>query len=146
MNTIKVTFIDNCSHGYYSVSKKDILKAGINPEQITRFSGMTLNRVYLEEDQDATLFFNEAEKAGLKIEVKDSYNPKFDLSHCYVSELFNWKPKLSDIVIINEAEHEITLIGKKNILVKELSTGSIYRVSLNNPFKYIRGLKTPSGN
>ena len=85
---IKVTLIDNETHGYYSVSK-DIIRELDIVNQISSFSGMTRSRVYLEEDADAKLFFDECEKRNIEIEVKHSHNPKFKYSHNYKPSYFN---------------------------------------------------------
>ena len=85
---IKVTLIDTESHGYYSVSK-DIIRELDLIDQISICSGMTISRVYLEEDADAKLFFDECKERNIEIEIKDSYNPKFNYSHNYKPSYFN---------------------------------------------------------
>lgn len=85
---IKVTKIDNGSHGYYSVSK-DIIRELNLVFQISSYSGMTRSRVYLEEDADAKLFFDECKEKNIEIEIKHSYNPKFNYFHNYKPSYFN---------------------------------------------------------
>lgn len=87
---IKVTKIDNGSHGYYSVSK-DIIRELNLVNQISSYSGMTRSRVYLEEDADAKLFFDECKLKNIEIEIKESYNLKFNYSHNYKPSCFNLK-------------------------------------------------------
>ena len=137
---IKTTKIDTGGHGYLSVSKKDFLLTGLKPEQISGYSGHNLSRVYLEEDCDASLFFDTAKKKGLKVTVKDGYNIKFNCSHNFKPELFNYIPKNGDI--LND-EYEITGKNKKHLFVTTL-TGKNYKISLSNLFYYIQTVKSNS--
>jgi len=136
MKKLKVTFIDNCSHGYYSVSKKDFLLSGLKPSDISGYSGMTLNRVYLEEDGDATLFFNTCKANGIEIDLKRSYNPKFAISHNYNDKLFNYVPMVGDVTKLNSVNYTITAVTTKMLIVQNYLMNS-YRIPMSNLFRYI---------
>jgi hypothetical protein len=125
---IKVTKIDNGSHGYYSVSK-DIIRELDLIDQISSYSGMTRSRVYLEEDADANLLFQECEKRNIKIEVKDSYNLKFKNSHNYKPSYFNLS--INDrIHLWNEEIVTITsMIGE--YIVMQSNINKTYRCTYN---------------
>lgn len=69
----KLTFISDAAHGWLSVSIKDVIALGIK-DKISKFSYMTPNRVYLEEDEDAGIFMDAAKAAGWEIEFKETYS------------------------------------------------------------------------
>ncbi len=131
MKKISITFIDNCSHGYYSVSKKDVLSLGIL-NKISRSSGLTLTRVYLEEDRDAALFFDKCMELGIEVNIKETYNPNFRYTNSFDVKLFNFVPKVGLKVFVGGKSYFITDVTKNNIIVDNM-----YRISLSNPFKYI---------
>jgi len=145
MKTIKVIFIDNCSHGYYSVLKKDFLLSGLKPSDISGCSGMTLNRVYLEEDEDASKFFNACKdnNNNIKVDVKRSYNPKFAISHNYDESLFDYVPMVGDVVHCGVNKFFITDVNSKMLLVCTDTIINLdsrqYRIPLSNLFKYVSG-------
>lgn len=134
MKTIKATFIDTAGHGYLSVSKKDIQAIGLDHNVLTRYSGHTLTRMYLEEDCDASYFMNFCEKAGITVKIKDSYNEKFKITHNYNPELFSYSPAVGDR--INE-EYVITEVRPKRIIIRHTATGMKYSITTSNPFQYI---------
>ena len=136
MKKLKVTFIDNCSHGYYSVFKKDFLLSGLKPSDISGYSGMTLNRVYLEEDDDASKFFNTCKANGIEIDLKRSYNPKFAISHNYNDKLFNYVPMVGDVTKLNSVNYTITAVTTKMLIVRN-DLGNMYRIPISNLFRYI---------
>ena len=133
-NVIKVTFIDTASHGYYSVSKADITKLGI-AEKITGYSGLNLTRVYL----DAALLFNAAKEKGFEIDLKNSYNPKFNIRHNYKLSLFNWVPEVGDIVCIYKNEYRLNRILKTYFEI--VKNGMPYKLSKRNPFEKVTEVK-----
>jgi hypothetical protein len=135
---MKVTFIDNCSHGYFSFSKADIKTLGI-AEKISRCSGLTLTRVYLEEDCDYALAYVAAKEKGIELIIKDSYNPNFKYTHNYDISLFNWVPKVDDTVFVDKDEYKLTQILKNHLIIAR--NGIPYRVSKSNPFKYITSVE-----
>ena len=132
MKTVKVNFIDNCSHGYYSVAKRDILKLGINTNEISSCSGLTLTRVYLEEDCDSALFFNKCKELGVEVIVNRTYNPSFQFHHSYSAKLFNFEAKVGVKLYVGKNKYTITSVDDKNIVVDNK-----YRIPLVNPFKLI---------
>lgn len=132
MKKINVNFIDNCSHGYYSVSKKDIIKSGVDINEISGFSGLTLNRVYLEEDCDAALFFNKCKENNIEVVVNRTYNPKFDKRHNYTPKLFNFVPRVGMKLFVGKQEYFITSISDNYIVIN-----NTHKLSTSNPFKYI---------
>ena len=135
MKKIHVTHIDTGGHGYYSVSKKDILLLGIK-NAITRFSGHNLTRVYLEEDQDGILLYNAAKAIGYEIICKSGYNLKFNITHNYNAGYFSWQPIINDVVYIHEKRYVISHIDAKRIIVVN-ENDTAYKIPLSNPFKYI---------
>ena len=133
---IKTTHIDNCSHGYLSVSKKDFLKVCATHE-ITPFSGHDLTRIYLEEDCDASTFLQKAEQKGIEIIVRSSYNPKFVKHHNYNPELFNYKPQEGDVI---NQKYKVQEVQKTKLIVVN-GLGKQYKISLSNPFKHIQEIQ-----
>ena len=130
---IKTTHINNGSHGYLSVSKKDFIKV-CEPSDITTFSGHDFTRIYLEEDQDADTFLKKAEEKGYEVKVKMGYNLTFAKHHNYNPELFDYKPELNDI--INSKYKVIEILKNKLVVIDGLKRQ--YKISLYNPFKYIQ--------
>jgi hypothetical protein len=142
MKTIKVTYIDTAGHGYYSVSKDDIRLVGLDPKEISGYSGMTLNRVYLEEDCDAGKFIDLAKAKGHEVVFKSSYNERFKFKHSYVADLFDYVPVEGQEVILSDKEHYLITEVRPNgtIYVRSLLSRMIYRISPSNPFEHIRGI------
>jgi len=144
MKTVKVTHIDTGGHGYLSVSKKDFI--GIcSPMNISGYSGHNLTRIYLEEDSDATKFFEACEKEGIVPVVKSSYNLKFNCTHNYKPELFDWLPEIgAQIKMHDELWYTIITIDDEKAIVS--GNGRKYRLPLNEPFKWFtdaRPAETP---
>lgn len=143
MKTIKVTYIDTAGHGYYSVSKDDLRLIGINPFSITGFSGMNLTRVYLEEDCDATTFFDKAKANGFTVEVKNSYNENHKIKHNYNADLFDYVPTTGHIVTLSDGrEYQISTVDERGIFVRDLATRMVYKISNANPFEHIKKYST----
>jgi len=140
MKTIKTTHIDTGGHGYLSVAKSDFLLV-CTPDQISGYSGHNLNRVYLEEDEDATTFMNAAEAKGIEVATKSSYNLKFNIHHGYKPELFNWKPIVGEKVKLHDGGfYTIIEVNDKKMIIA--AYGKRYGISLSNPFQYILGTVT----
>jgi hypothetical protein len=138
--TIIVTHIDTASHGYYSVSKKDFLLIGGEPEKITGCSGHTYTRLYLEEDCDATYFFDKAKENGFEVTMKMGYNPKFAITHNYNAQLFSFEPKVGNWLILSNREIcEVKIVHEDGDLIVA-NYGSRYRIPKSNPFQYIVGI------
>ncbi len=70
--TKPITFFEDPSHGYYEVSKDLLKDLGID-DQISGSSKREGDHVFLEEDRDATLFFDALQKQGLELPIKDKY-------------------------------------------------------------------------
>lgn len=87
---MKITHISTPGHGYLSVNKDLIEKLGLI-DKITSYSGMDANRVYLEEDCDATLFANTCKEQGINIEYKETYRENFNYTHNYNPKYFRIK-------------------------------------------------------
>lgn len=142
MKVITVTHIDNCSHGYYSISKKDVERLGM-VNKITGCSGMSLTRVYLEEDCDGSLLYNTAKELGYELNIKDGYNPNFKIVHNYRAHLFSWVPSVDDIVHIGGNKYTIVELLKNNIIVVDKHNNR-YRISKSNPFIRIVNVEVPT--
>lgn len=142
MKPIKVNYIDTAGHGYYSVSKKDfLLVCGVH--EITGSSGHTFTRMYLEEDQDASTFFNKAKSLGIEVKIKSGYNPKFQITHGYKPELFSYIPEIGDIIDCHGREYFVVDIHEdKATMIRDIQTGMIYRISGHNPFAFITKLNS----
>jgi hypothetical protein len=135
MKKITTTHIDTGSHGYYSVSKKDIEYLGIS-DKISGFSGHTLNRVYLEEDCDAMLLYNRAEEMGVEVIRKCGFNLNFNIKHNYKPNLFGWVPLRGQDVMVGERKYTIADVTKSKLIVVD-GIGTRYWITKSNPFKYI---------
>ena len=135
MKTIKTTFIDTGRHGYLSVSKKDFLLV-CDPKDISQYSGINFTRIYLEEDEDAGIFLNEARKKGYKVDIKSSYNPKHNITHNYRPEFVEYKKEIGQKVILHSGvKAEIVQVLPKLLIKTE--NGMRYRLPPNNPFEYL---------
>ena len=99
METIKGIYIDNCSHGYLQVSKKDFERVmdTTTAKKITGFSGVSGERVYLEEDLDAGTFMNVAKGKGFEIEVSNSYQENFRCPKNYSPRKFKFETVLAGV-------------------------------------------------
>jgi hypothetical protein len=137
---IITTHIDTGGHGYLSVSKKDFILAGGDPAKVSRSSGHTPSRIYLEEDCDQTYFWDVATANGFTIERKDGYNLRFNITHNYVPELFDYVPKVGHIVTLSDNnKYQITDIRPNGrIIVRHTKSGMQYGISKSNPFEHIR--------
>lgn len=81
---IQTKFIDNCSHGYLEVNITEFKKVmGADAKKITGYSGISKDRVYLEEDLDAGTFLNTAKVKGYLIQIDNDYRPNFECPKNY---------------------------------------------------------------
>lgn len=136
--TIKTTLIDTGGHGYLSVSKKDIILVIDDLSQISTFSGLDFNRVYLEEDCDATLFINKATEKGFEVIVKSGYNLNFKITHNYNHKLFSLKGEIGETFKMYD-DLTYTIINIVNdVRIVENSKGDRYRLLKTNPFVHIK--------
>lgn len=139
MKSIHVTFISTPGHGYLSISKKDFLAIGADPEKISQYSGHTFTRLYLEEDCDASYLVGLTREKGIHLAVKHSYNESFSIHHNYKPELFSYTPQVGDAIDII---YTVKSVDVKQIVI--LHTGENnkpYRIPSSNPFKYIHSFK-----
>ncbi|MEP2668946.1 MAG: hypothetical protein ABJH04_08120 [Cyclobacteriaceae bacterium] len=129
MRIFKTTHIDTGGHGYLSVSKVDFLKV-LKPDQISGASGHNLNRIYLEEDLDATVFLEEANKKGYVVDVKHSYNLHFNCTHNYDPKFFHFKPVVGDKVLLHDDMwYAIVEVNKSDFRVRNSFTGQRYKLT-----------------
>lgn len=132
------TKIDTGGHGYLSVPKADIVKYGFDYNLISGFSGHDFNRVYLEEDCDATAYLNHLEEKEVLFTVKSGYNLKFRITHNFKPELFDLKPVLgATLRLHNGVRAKFVQVDTKIVIQTE--TGKRYKLPKTNPFKYIAG-------
>lgn len=136
---INITAIDTGSHGYYSISKKDLIKINYPIENISSYSGMNLTRIFLEEDCDASNFINFCEEKGnIKYKIKNSYNPNHNITHNYNHKLFNLKLDVGDkILMYDDTTYEV-IEHSKNIII--LGDNGRYKLPKTNPFKFIKDI------
>jgi hypothetical protein len=71
MNVRKYDFFSDPGHGWLKVPKAELVKLGI-VDKISKYSYMRGDCAFLEEDADATLFIEEMEKRGFKVEFRES--------------------------------------------------------------------------
>ena len=75
MTERKLKFIGDPAHAWLSVPRKDLKTLGIEHE-ISEFSFQRGKRVYLEEDQDATIYMSRARDAGWKVKFVESFSDR----------------------------------------------------------------------
>lgn len=140
MKAIKTTHIDTGGHGYLSVSQKDFLVVmGGELDQISHFSGINLTRVFLEEDCDASMFMERAQDKGIPVDVKSSYNPKFNISHNYSPEYIGFKFDVNDRVMLHSSG-AARVVSNDPVIMVLTETGRTYRIPKTNPFYWIKGV------
>ena len=140
MKTIKTTYIDTGSHGYLSVSQSDFLRVMFGElDQISGYSGINLTRVFLEEDNDASMFVERAQDRGFKVDIKSSYNPKFNVTHNYDPEYVGFKFNIGEYVKLHNAGTAVVVSQSPKIIV-QASNGNKYRIPKSNPFYWIKGI------
>jgi len=70
MNQINITKHEDPGHGWYAVSKEDVLKTGLWRE-VSTYSYIQGSTVYLEEDCDAPLILSKLEALGYSLWLDD---------------------------------------------------------------------------
>ena len=96
--TRKLTFHADPSHGWLEVPVLDIMALGIIPSQYSHIKG---DRVYLEEDCDATAYLESAKANGWTVNITEAYTP----SDSPIREYARWH--LLDALFVNrEASNE----------------------------------------
>lgn len=71
----KLKFLADPSHGWVSVKYQDLIDFGIEG-QISNYSYIKGDTVYLEEDLDAGIFLDAALKVGWEITFKESHTDR----------------------------------------------------------------------
>ena len=74
MTTKKLTFHTDAGHGWLEVSIEDIRELCIE-NSISSYSYIKGERVFLEEDCDASLYFEGAKAKGWTINMTEKYQP-----------------------------------------------------------------------
>jgi hypothetical protein len=138
MKTIKTTHIDNGGHGYLSVSKKDILLVYNDAEikEISGYSGMDWNRVYLEEDMDASNFIAKCKEKNITLEIKSGYNLSFKISHNYNPNLFYLNPIIGETFKLHD-DLIYTIVQVEPKIIISNRFGQRYKLQ-SNPFRHIK--------
>lgn len=141
---MKLKFIADPSHGWLSVSHKQILELNIQ-DKISQYSYMNLTRVFLEEDCDAQLFIDAAKAAGYEVKVKEpsswsnrpswvrslgDYNPSYLTNPLKEGDTV-WLYGVISTAVISTLSH-----FSKYMTVKYKE--NIYTLPYSNPMKYIR--------
>ncbi len=75
--TLQITHYDDPSHGFYKVPNSLLRELGIQ-DKITNYSKRQADFTFLEEDQDATTFFNALKKKGIEFDIDDINQKYFD--------------------------------------------------------------------
>ena len=124
-------FVSTPSHGYLTVSHKDILDLGIQ-YKISHYSYCTFSSVHLEEDRDASKFIRAYSKKYGTIKIKESYSERFDITRdrlaCYDPSYLDFdfsKP----FAIHDDGVYKITRYDKGMIILNHLKTNYPFRVS-----------------
>lgn len=71
--TRKLTFYTDPGHGWLAVDRADLDALGI-AHKITAYSYQRGDRVYLEEDLDATTYLEAAAAAGWRVTCREKYS------------------------------------------------------------------------
>ena len=133
-----LTHFDTGSHGYVSVPKSLIKKLGINPNDISGYSGMNFTSVFLEEDCDASLVISKMEEAGMTVRLKTTYKPNFSIHHNYIAELFDYRYCFGDIL-----DDKYQVVDAKRGYIMDINSFKKYRIPNSNPFKYFSKVDKP---
>lgn len=72
---IKATYYTDPGHGWYAVKRDVLAKLGLLYE-VSTYSYQRGETVYLEEDCDATVFFNRVNAMGLGVTLKTKHTDK----------------------------------------------------------------------
>ena len=73
-----IEYHNDPAHGWYKVTSIELRQLGIE-HKISNFSYRANGVYYLEEDQDAGIYFAELNKMGVKYQIKDVYHNEFPL-------------------------------------------------------------------
>jgi hypothetical protein len=84
MSKLSLNFYCDPGHGWAKVSIKTLVKLGI-ADKISRYSYQRGLYAYLEEDCDLNMLFAAADKAGIKITLKEYHTNKQSKIRSYCS-------------------------------------------------------------
>lgn len=80
---MKLLFISTPSHGYLKVSKSQFLKSGADKTKVSRYSGLGVSHLYLEEDCDTTYFLNHLKSVGIQPSITEVHRERVNKTHNY---------------------------------------------------------------
>lgn len=72
---IKATYYTDPGHGWFAVKRDTLAKMGLLYE-VSTYSYQRGETVYLEEDCDATVFFNRARAMGLEVKYTEKHTDR----------------------------------------------------------------------
>jgi hypothetical protein len=72
---IKATYYTDPGHGWFAVKRNTLTMLGLQYE-ISHYSYQRGQTVYLEEDCDATVFFNKARAMGIEVKYTEKHTDK----------------------------------------------------------------------
>lgn len=127
-------YISGPSHGWLSVSHKDIPDS--IKDNISQYSYMTFDRVYLEEDRDMPMFMD---AYGLD---SDAVNSKH-VENEYIRSYGSYKPrylkiKVGDTVTLWNGEEVFIEQKRKSSLMLRRKNGHYYKISKNKIMDYLK--------
>ena len=115
---MKLTHIDNCTHGYLKV-RKDVIKRLGYPIMEKGASGISKNHVYFEEDVEATDFLKYLEGIGKEWTIKEVYKPNFRYNHNYSVEKWFATYQVGDVFDYGRHKDlEIVRVDRSTIFLK----------------------------
>lgn len=126
---ITITVYNDPGHAWAAVPHELIVKLGL-VEEISDFSYMTANKVYLEEDCDFTTFLKAAEAAELKIKIKEHYCNSASKIRWYGKYVAGLVGKLIDgnKVRVSWLNDQGTIVGTKGHYLVVSNGQDLYRI------------------
>jgi len=105
--TRKLTYHTDPAHGWIEVNRADLDALDI-AHQVSRYSYERADRVYLEEDCDASLYMDAAKAAGWVITMTESFAP----DNSPVRDFPRYQPRVTPAALINAAQR----LGKLHLI------------------------------
>lgn len=128
--------LDKGLNFYLKISKYDFIELGCDPNKISKYSGHTIDTLYLVEEYDLYYFFDLMDAKG--IEYKNKIKPaKNIITHNYNPDFFDWnydKPVVLKNGIIANVEKD----GK--VLCENGKVYKIPKSKLDSPFEYFKAV------
>lgn len=106
--TRKLTFYTDPAHGWLEVNRADLDALDI-AHKVSRYSYERADRVYLEEDCDAALYFEAAKAKGWVLHMTEKNEPRNDSP---VRNFERYQPRVTPAALINAAQR----LGKLHIV------------------------------